>query len=92
MGVPNASPDSLLRLKSASATRNVLDWTESKLHRVDDCLHCDSVEDFKAKTESKNELMSNRGVDVLQRSQNDLARDNLDEQRMQRLRDGFLAC
>ena len=50
-GVPNASTDSIRRPKSLSATRNILGWTENKLRRVADCLHCD--DQYEAKAESK---------------------------------------
>ena len=69
---PNASADSLPKPKSASATRKILGWTESKLHRVADCLHCGNDDHYEAKGESKTESMSNRGVDVLQRLQKKL--------------------
>ena len=78
-GDPNASADSLPRHKSASATRNILGWTENKLRRVADCLHCESEDQHEAKTGSKTEPMSNKGVDVLQRLQ----------KKLERLRDQF---
>ena len=64
---PNASADSLPKPKSASATRKILGWTESKLRRVAECLHCENDNHYEAKAESKTESISNRGIDVLQR-------------------------
>ena len=68
-GVPNASADSLPGPKSISATRNFLGWTESKLRRLADCLHCQNDDQYGAKTESKYEPIRNGEVDALQRLQ-----------------------
>ena len=68
-GVPNANADSLPGPKSISATRNFLGWTESKLRRVADCLHCENDDQYGAKTEPKYEPIQNGEADALQRLQ-----------------------
>ena len=66
---PNADVKSVPSPKAIRATRGFIGWTEKRLRQVAECLHCDSDDQYEAKTEFKTGPMLNRGVDLLQRLQ-----------------------